>query len=350
MLIDYYYLLLDGQENEIGILEGVQRGSGRITFSSAASVKSKASLTLTPTGQFDDWLQIRIQPWVRIGGDEWPLGVFLPNIPSTSYRTVGETSSVQLLDKANILARDWYGSTFGAPEGTVITKKVREIIQSTGEPPGAITEDDSTLLTSSEWSPEFSKLQIVNEMLEAGNYFSLWTDGYGQFQVSPWQRPARRPVSAHFLDGHGAEVVSYTPDFTRTHDVGKVPNVYIARTQGDDENESLGSEAVNMDPDDPFSIPNRGFRVLPEAGPDLDVKTTSQEALDEYAARRLIESSQPQETVVINHLPMRFSINDAVRFESRRFDIDGLFTVQKQEWTLSFDGLVTSTLRRVVDI
>jgi|SRR5690625_7179700 len=350
MLIDYYYLLLDREENEIGRMRGVLRGSGRITYSSAASVKSKASLTLTPQGQFDHWLHVRVQPWVVLEGEEWPLGVFMPNIPSSGFANAGEQSSVSLLDKTNILARDWFGSTHGAPEGTVITERVRDIIASTGEPPGAITEDDSTLLTSAEWSPEFSKLQIVNELLDSGNYFSLWTDGNGQFQVTPWQRPARRPVSATFRDKHGDSVVAYSNKFTRTHDIGKVPNVYIARTQGDDETEALGAEAINDDPNDPFSTEGRGFRVLPESGPDLDVKTTSQTALEEYAARRLIESSQPQETLVIKHLPARWGINDAVRFESRRYDIDGLFTVQKQEWALAYNGLVTSTLRRVVDI
>src|SRR5690625_3069794 len=199
-------------------MEGVARGSGKITYSSAASVKSKASINFTPTGQFDHWLHVRVQPWVNMDGDEWPLGVFMPNIPKTGFDMV-ESSSVELLDKTNILARDWYGQTHGAPAGTVVTDHVREVIESTGEPAGAITESDSELLTPTEWSPEFSKLQIVNEILDAANFFSIWTDGYGRFQVTPWQRPNRRAEAARFVDGHGADIVTYSPSFSRTHDI-----------------------------------------------------------------------------------------------------------------------------------
>jgi len=356
MLIEYKYQLLSRTGQDLGPLAGVRRGSGQTTFSAASSVKSSASIVLENTGQIESWLDVRIQPWVSVDGDEWPLGVFIPDVPERAFNNLGETAQVNLLDKLSILDGDSFGETFGAPAGTVVTEAVRDIIDSTGEPAGAITDSDAALLTAIEWEPQDSKLKIVNDMLDAATFFSLWTDGRGNFQVTPWDRPARRPVRAEYVDGEdGVHVVNplagaYAPDFTARHDVGKIPNVYIAISQGDGDEEALRSEAINTNPDDPYSRPRRGYRKLPENGVEMNVKTTSQAALDEHAARRLIELSEPQETVTIRHRPGRTRINDAVRFTSRTYGIEGLFTVQRQEWVHAFDGLVTSTLRRVVDI
>lgn len=350
--IEYWYELLDRHENELGRLAGVDRGSGRVTYSAAASIKSSASIQFWNTGQVSNWLDVRVQPWVRVNDDEWPLGVFIPDAPGRRLSPLGENAQVNLLDKLTILEGDSFGQTHGAPAGTTVTTAVRDIIESTGERPGAITDDSAQLLTAIEWEPDASKLKIVNDMLDAATFFSLWTDGTGQFQVTPWQRPARRPVVEKFVDGERSVNLAgvYGPVFESNHDVGKIPNVYIAISQADGDSEALRAEIVNENPDDPYSVPNRGYRKLPESGPELNVKTTSQAALNEYAARRLIELSEPQETVVIEHPPSRVQINDTVSFTSRRHGIEGLFTVQRQEWTLAFNGLVTSTLRRVVDL
>src|SRR5690625_5679592 len=182
-------------------------------------------------------------------------------------------------------------------------------------------------------------------MLDAATFCSLGTDGHGNFQVTPWDGPARRPVKADYVDGEdGVHVVNplagaYAPQFTAKHDVGKIPNVYIAISQGDGDDEALRAEAINTNPDDPYSLPRRGYRKLPENGVEIGVKTTSQTALDEHAARRLIELSEPQETVTIRHPPNRTTINDAVRFTSRQYGIEGLFTVQRQDWAHAFNEI-----------
>ncbi|HLS00850.1 MAG TPA: hypothetical protein VK054_02540, partial [Beutenbergiaceae bacterium] len=237
MRVDFTYQLLTSAGEDLGPLDGVLRNSGQSSFSASASVKSSASITFTNTGQIKNWLDVRIQPWVSVDGDEWPLGVFLPDVPERGFDDMGETAQVNLLDKLSILDGDGFGETFGAPKGTVVTEAVRDVIDSTGEPAGAISDDTSELLTAIEWEPDATKLQIVNDMLDAATFFSLWTDGHGQFQVTPWDRPARRPVQAEYVDGEQGVVFDpnsvYAPRFAVKHDVGKIPYVYIAISQGD---------------------------------------------------------------------------------------------------------------------
>lgn len=350
--VTYEYQLLDRFENELGPLAGVERGSGRFTFSAAASIKSSAAITLWNTGQIENWLDVRIQPWVTVNDETWPLGVFIPDVPESFLDDMGATATVSLMDKLTILEGDYFGETFGATKNTVVTTAVRQIIESTGEPPGSITDDTAQLLTAIEWEPSDNKLKIVNDMLDAANFFSLWTDGRGRFQVTPWQAPARRGIRAEFVDGQNGVSLEnvYGKGFTRRHDTGKIPNVVRAVSKADSDTEALVAEAINTNPDDPYSLPNRGYRKLPEGGPFLNVDTTSQSALNDFAHRRLIELSDVQETLVITHPPNKLRINDAVRFTSTRHNIEGRFTVQRQEWHAQFDATVSTTLRRVVDI
>lgn len=354
MKIGYSYRLLNRDGTDLGLLHGVARGAGQTTYAADAPIKSSGSITLHDTGQIADWLNTRIQPWVNVDGDEWPLGVFIPDVPGRDLNDMGETVTINLLDKLTNIEGDAYGYTYGLAANTDILATVRDIIESTGETATGLEDTDlvALLRTDAEWDPNATKLDIINDLLAAANLFDLWVDGRGRFRVSQWMRPSRRPVVAEFVDGeNGVSLANvYAPNFNVTSDYGRTPNVYIAISQGDAVRPGLRAEAANMNPDDPFSLLNRGVRKLPASGVETGVKTTSQAALDEYAARRLIEESEPQETVTIAHPPKRLAINDVVKFRSRKHDIEGLFTVSQMRWTHAFNGLVETTLRKVVDL
>lgn len=343
------YDLLDRSGAYLGPLEGVERGSGSVTRSSAASIKASASLSLTDVGQVASWLDVRIRPTITTAdGDSWPLGVYLPDVPERAYSDHSRVMEVSLLDKTTILDGDSFGTTYGIAKGTTVTSAVRDIIASTGEPPTGIEDSDAALRGGIEWEPDATKLQVVNDLLSAGNFFSLHTGGNGGFRADPYKRPADRAPTAEFVDGESADLLGvYLPEFTREHDIGHIPNRVRVTSQADGEEEALTAEAVNTDPDDPFSFDRRGFWITHV---EADVDTTGQAALNAYANRRLIELSGPQETVTISHPPGRTTINDTVTFSSRLHEIDGLWIVQRQEWTLSYDGMISSTLRRVIDL
>lgn len=344
----FEYDLLDRSGYLLGSLEGVKADSGSITRSASASVKASATLSLVDSGQVSSWLDVRIRPRAIVNDDEWSLGVYLPDVPERAYSDRSREMEVSLLDKTTILDGDSFGRTYGVQSGANLLNAVKQVIESTGEPPIGVDSGTDTLRTSLEWEPADSKLQVVNDLLDAGNYFSLYTSGNGRFRADPYVRPADRPVAAEFIDGESADLVSaYLPEFSRVHDIGHIPNRVRCVSQADGEEEALVAEAVNDNPDDPFSFTRRGFWIT---AVETDVATSGQATLQAYAERRLIELSSPQETVVIQHPPNRVTINDAVMFSSRLHEIDGLWTVQRQEWTLSYDGMVSSTLRRVIDL
>lgn len=345
--VRHWYELLDRSGVRLGRLDGVAVGSGTIARSAAATVKASASITVQDTGQVTDWTQVRVQPWIEVNGTAWPLGVFIPDVPADTYTGTGRTVEVALLDKATILDGDSFGVTYGVEKGTLVAAAVRQIIESTGEPATGIEDDGAALLTSVESEPGASKLSIVNDLLAAAGYFSLHTSGHGSFRADPYVRPSQRPVLADFTDQDNAGVTGlYVPNFTREQDVGAVPNRVRVVSQAGESDEALTAEAVNTDPDSPYSFDRLGYwRTVVEE----DVQTTSQAALQSYAERRLIDLSAPQETVEIEHPPYDLTINDVVRFRSDQYGLDGLYTIQNQDWALSYDGMVRAKLRRVVE-
>lgn len=342
--VSHRWDLLDRSGALLGPLNGVLDGS--LSRSAAASIKASASLSLVDTGQVEDWTRVRIRPVVTVNGDEWPLGVFLPDVPAKTFEGAQQLLDIELLDKTTILDGDSFGVTYGIQKGTRVSTAVRDIIESTGEPATGIDDDDGVLVTTIESEPDDSKLAVINTLLEAANYFSLYTGGNGEFNADRYVKPAQRPVVVEFVDGENSRAL-YGPNFTREQDVGSVPNRVRCVSQSDEDEPALTAEAVNTDPDSPFSFDRLGYwRTLVES----DVKTTSQASLQAYAERRLIDASSPQEVLEIEHPPYRVTINDVVSFTSHEHGIDGLFTVQNQDWDLSFDGMVKTRLRRVVDL
>ena len=342
--VSHRWDLLDRHGALIGPLNGVLEGT--LSRSAAASVKASASLSLVDTGQVEDWTQVRIRPTITVNGTEWPLGVFLPDVPAVNYSGRQRLMDVALLDRTTILAGDAFGTSYGVQSGTSVTEAIREIIETTGEAATGIYATDELLLTAVESEPDDSKLAVINQLLDAGNYFSLHTDGNGRFRADPYLPPDKRPVVVEFIDGINAELTGlYLPEFTVTRDIGSVPNRVRAVSQSEADVPALVAEARNETGNE-FSFEHLGFwRTLVET----DVKTTSQEALQAYAERRLADASAPQQTIEIEHPPYDFTVNDVVSFESREHGVRGRFTVQNQEWSLTFDGMVSTKLRKVVE-
>lgn len=343
--VNYTYDLLDRSGAYLGPLQGVLQGSGSLTRSAAASVKASAQVSVVDTGQVTDWTQVRVRPVIEVNGESWPLGVFLPDVPEVKYGDQQQVD-VSLLDKTTILDGDAFGYSFGVQKGANVADAIRDIIETTGEPATGIEDSPDLLLTALESEPDDSKLAVVNLLLDAANCFSLHTDGDGNFRADPYLAPARRPVTHAFVDGAGARVVGlYRPEFTVTQDIGSVPNRVRAVSQSEEDTPALVATAEDTDPSSPFSFGRLGYW---RTHVERDVKTTSQAALQAYAERRLVDLSSPQETVQIEHPPYQVTINDVVSFRSDRYGLDGLYTVQNQDWSLAFDGMVNSKLRKVI--
>lgn len=338
----YYLEILDQSESFVARLDGVQ--SGYLDWIANAVVKGGGQLVVTDVSQPINWLTSRLRPVMVIEGlPEQPLGIFIAAEAPSSWDR-GRTWSIKLLDKTALLDRDIITATYSVAAGTVVTTEIATIIAATGITNYSITASTATLTGALIWKPGTSKLRIINDLLAAINYFSLYANFNGQLIGEPYVLPASRPVVYEFLDGPSS---IYSPLFDQDADFAKIPNRVVVTGVGDGTTEALTSVAENNDSDSPYSIPNRGVVGYAEEGVEAD----SQATLDAYARRRLVELTTPGTSTDISHSPLPgLAVNSVVRFRRVPAGIDAKQTVSKTRINLDGKALAQTTIREVVDL
>lgn len=337
--------LLTMNESDIGELWGFT--GGEIEYVANRTVRGAGTLTIVDRGQNIDWVTTRVKPSLTINGYTWNLGVFVPSVPQEHWTDTGRFWTVDLLDKTSILDQDAVEKTYTVKAGTNVVNTVRALINSAGEKTtSAITDSSETLNKGLVWEPGTSKLRIINDLLDAIGYFSLWCDDLGRFRVEPYVYPDARPVAWDFSDQYEPRL--YLSDFTREADIYSVPNRVVAVSQPDSKDESMIAVASNEDPKSEFSYQRRGrWIVHTETG----VEVTSQSALNTYAAKKLSNLSSVVATIDIQHAPVPIWLNQVVYFTRTPADIHKeRLTVQGMRIPLSATELMTSTLRETTRI
>ena len=344
--------VLDADDQIIGTLDGVTGGS--LDFSIHTEIRSSGTLTVTDPSRVD-WHRVRLAiryEYLDATGQRHshPLGVFLPTTPGTRHSDVGASADVDLYDKMSLLSTDAAASTWSVDAGTTVVDAVTEVLASVGESRIVGPDDGGGALTAPMvWEPGTTKLRIVNDVLDAGNFFSLWVDGEGVWQLQPYTAPTARGVAWEHVSGAGA---IFEAEFEHEADGWAIPNVVVIvgkpeRDEDGDELPPAVGVARNDRPDDPFSTVGRGRDIVVT---EEDQDATSEAVLGQIAARRLLELSSVTSTYEISHAWLPVDLNAAVRLRVPERDIDALCVLQAWSWSWSTDGvpgLVSSTLREV---
>lgn len=337
-------------DSPVGSLDGVTEG--RLEFSIFNTIRSGGSLTWAGDPlAIPDWNNLRVQPYYTAtfpdgSSVSWPLGVFLPAAPTVEHDDDGATVSVELYDKLLILDQDVVEQTYRVAVGAVVTAVVKTVIGEASAfavpaaPLVAVTDSTETLAKAMVWEAGTSRLQIVNDLLDAINYFALWCDGQGAYRAEPYVAPTDRTIDREFLDD--SESI-YAPAFSHERDVFTTPNKVILVGQSDGDTPALTSTATNED-GGPLSFAVRGRWI---AHVETGVEATSQAILDGIAKRRLAELQQTASVLEISHAPVPLDLNDAVTFRREPAGLDLRAVVQSMSIDTQPGSLVKTRLREV---
>ena len=280
------------------------------------------------TDQVIDWLNLRVRPMIRIarlgGGDDpdgtlVPAGVYLCAAPVEEWTSPGLRRRVELADKLSILDQDIASgdpiglTAYSALPGDNIINLVTDLIGETGERYPAIQPDTKTLTAPLLWDIGTTRLKIINDLLDAAGYFSLWCDGWGQYQATPYVQPAdRTPVYESLLPFSSGPNSLMDPTWTRDRDIYSIPNRYLVVSQGDGETPALTSVAMNLNPNSPYSFGNRGRWITTV---EIGVEALTQTELDTIAAARLSAATSITNQITLQHIFLPdLHINSVVRF------------------------------------
>jgi hypothetical protein len=188
---------------------------------------------------------------------------------------------------------------------------------------------------------ETSKLSVVNDLLNAANYWSLNADPLGWLTSAPYQAPETRGVDWFFSDDPSGGGL-YLDGWDYDQDFSQAPNRLIAIQKVDGEDPPLVAIAEDTNPESKLSFPGRGRWVAKTE----TVEAPDQDTLDQIAARRLREAQSVAITLTVEHpFQPEVVLNSVVSFQSKRLDAPILGTVGKQQIRLRTGGLVKTTIR-----
>lgn len=355
----YRFDLLDSDDNLIGTLDGVEGGS--VDFSTYVAVKGGGTLNVTDRGDDVQWTHTRVRPVALLSGaaigdeeTEVSCGVFLPAAPVEDWSATGRRWTVELLDKNSVLEQDivvdGLGNpvTFTAPLGANVLDTVVDLIEGAGEAAPAIGTSSKVLPNAMTWEVGTNRLKIINDLLDAGGFFSLLADGNGQYLAIPYVDPEDRPpvysLLAPFTKGPTSLM---SPNWKRDRDIYSIPNRYVCIGQGDGENEALVGYATNTDPNSPFSYQSRDNRWITRT--ETGVEAVSQADLTAKAQRGLTQASTVASAFTVAHVFLpEVQINRTVRLVNPDAGLDALAYITKT--TIPFDpvAFVSTDMREAV--
>jgi hypothetical protein len=303
-----------------------------------------------------DWLNVRVRPVALLSGtnlagqDEIALGVYVPAAPVEDWTATGRTWAVELLDKNSILDSDIVTDdqdtpvAYSVPAGANVIDIVRQLIQEIGEDTPAIADDPKSLVTAMVWEIGVTRLKIINDLLHTINYFSLWCDGLGQYQCTPYiEQHDRPPIYTMLTPFTAGDMSLMSPDWKRDRDIYAIPNRYVIVTTGSGDTPAMIAVAMNVHPDSPFSYPSRGRWITQVA---TGANATDQDDLDAMSRRELTALTSVATTITVSHsyLP-DLIMNRAVNFVNPDAGLDIVCIVTKTTIPLDPTALCSTELR-----
>lgn len=339
----YSVELLDKDENKKGILQKVKSLS--IEYKSLRTIKRTANLTIAESDQEINYLSDRIKPifYIKSRGKviSFPLGIFLLSSPSRDDKNIEVTREIECYSKLQILLDDSFSERYYIAAGTNYVSAIADIIKSTGEMNIDVEPTDKVLATDREFDISKSKLEIINDLLQEINYYSLRTDSNGYFVSSPYVQPDLKQITYQYLDDE-LSVTYY--GMRETLDLFNVKNCFLCYTTNP-EKPSLKSIFINDSQFSEISTINIGRQKWDKR--ELE-DIADQQALDDYTKRIALEASN-----VYGHLEFKTAImpfhtdldNLYIRYSPMQIDSN----FQEIGWSLNLnDNTMLHDVRRLI--
>ena len=128
--VNFRYDLLNGGNTKIGEIPML---GCSVRFNSLAQIKCTAVFSLREEESRNlDYLNDRIRPVMLLGGQEYPLGVFLLPSPARKVKGASVYREIAGYDLTQILLEDKFTSRYYLPAGTEYTEAVKRIVNSAG--------------------------------------------------------------------------------------------------------------------------------------------------------------------------------------------------------------------------
>lgn len=344
----FRYELLSSTNVKVRDLTNVAAGS--VEHNALAEIKRTAKFVIRDNGDIN-FLSERIKPWARIrmhdgGWAEWPLGVFLLTTPEREVDIAGVNSrEIEAYDQTIVVQEDTTTDRYFISANALIHEAIVELLMNTlGINSWNVIPSTARLPVGLDWDPGTPKYTIINDLCALMNYNSIWFNGNGVAQVTPYALPSARPSEFDYLTN---DVSVILPDATQTLDLYKQPNRWVLIVSEADR-PPLRSEVSNTSITSPTSIPNRGRTITSVTTDEVAV---SQAVLDAKAQRVKEEAAMVFEEIGFESGLMPFHDHlDIYNFWYNDMVVTGKFVEVRWAFDLQQGAKMKHTIRRTVTV
>lgn len=167
--------------------------SGKVNMSVDRDVKWSFACTLKGTGYerltpFVDYLAptltVNYPDGTRVSGQ---LGLYVVAPSPETHTASGYTVTITAADPTWLLSIQGFKDPYTIQDTSNIVTAVRGILDGAGVARYSIPPSARALAVDTTWDTTASKLKIVNELLEAAGYYSLYADLHGVLTSGPYQ-------------------------------------------------------------------------------------------------------------------------------------------------------------------
>jgi hypothetical protein len=179
--------------------------SASVANNNLAQIKRTARFKIRDDGAIN-YLSDRIKPYAQLlmndgGYAEFPLGVFLLSTPPRTAEPSGKIRrEVDAYDQLQVLMDDVVDVRYTVTAGTNYIVAIKALLDSAGITLQNLTATISVLPAARDWDPGTTKLKIINDLMGAINYRSLFFDEDGIATAMPYQSPAARASEYTYID------------------------------------------------------------------------------------------------------------------------------------------------------
>lgn len=241
----------------------------------------------------------RVGPFGQFNYAEWPQGVYLLSTPTRQAdKNEVVTRSVDAYDSLQAIADDLVTSRYTVTAGTNYVTAATALLPSYQA--ATIIANSATLPVGLEWEPGTSKLTIINYLLAAINYESLWYDENGYPVIRPYIAPSLKSPSVTYADNQASVLL---PEMSQTIDLFAIPNEWVLVQSEPNNSTVLRSVYTNSNPASPTSTVSRGRTITKFV---TEQNAPNQATLDARAQQMAVADSQIYETVDMETAIMPF--------------------------------------------
>lgn len=339
--IGFRYELLDDANRHRRWLDKVL--GGRVGNNALAEIKRTAAFRIQEVEDID-WLSDRIRPWVDLNGQSYPQGVFLLSSPSRKWEKGVVVREIEAYDQGIILRDDKVTDRYTVASGTNYITAVKTLIEGAGITDHNLVGTSKTLPVTRDWDPGTSKGQIVNDLLGAINYKSLFFDSEGKAVAVPYQSPSVAPALHTYRDDDESVVF---PDVEEILDLFDVANKWTLVVSEPDR-APLSSTYTNSLASSLTSTVSRGRTIVDFR---TGIEAADQTTLDALASKLAFEASQ-----VFSAVEMRTALmpthgdSDVIDFEFSGLGIASRYVEHEWEFEMRRGAEMRHRIRRIVQV